>query len=229
MNRDDHNCFDKKINPKCFNLLTEDEWNQIGKHQTRMHYKRGEHIARQGSPSAVIIFILEGFVKQFIESDTNRPFNTAILQPGDFIGLSTLFGDTPFITSAMALQPVEACLISSAVLRDVITKNNILALKLIERHLSTERHLIDIVARLNYKQMPGKLAQTLLYLNQGNFSDKDIFGLLSRNDLADFAAISSINVVKLLHQFEDEGLIKLNGKKINILNKEALNAIAKNG
>ncbi len=227
--REKSNCFDENINPKCFNLLTEDEWKQIGRHQTRMQYKKGEHLARQGSPSAVIIFILEGLVKQFIESETSRPFNTAILQPGDFIGLSTLFGDTPFITSAMALQPVEACLISSVILRDVITKNNTLALKLIERHLSTERHLIDIVARLNYKQMPGKLAQTLLYLNQEHFAEKDLFSLLTRNDLADFAAISSINVVKLLHQFEDEGIIKLNGKKITVTDKEALHTIAKNG
>jgi CRP/FNR family transcriptional regulator len=77
--------------------------------------------------------------------------------------------------------------------------------------------------------MPGKLAQTLLYLNQEHFAEKDLFSLLTRNDLADFAAISSINVVKLLHQFEDEGIIKLNGRKITVTDKEALHSIAKNG
>jgi CRP-like cAMP-binding protein len=50
----------------------------------------------------------------------------------------------------------------------------------------------------------------------------EIFQLLSRKDLADFAGISTENTVKLLKLFEKEGLIVLNEKDIRILKQAAL-------
>ena len=69
-----------------------------------------------------------------------------------------------------------------------------------------------------YKQMNGRLAETLLYIDSIKEEKEEIFQLLSRKDLADFAGISTESTVKLLKTFEKDGLIELHEKDIKIVN-----------
>ena len=77
--------------------------------------------------------------------------------------------------------------------------------------------------------MNGRLADALLYLSPEEFSGMNIFPVLSRKDLAEFAGISTESTVKLLKQFEKDGLLKLEDKDIILLNRDALSDISKKG
>ena len=77
--------------------------------------------------------------------------------------------------------------------------------------------------------MRGKIATALIYLSSKEFLDEDIFQFLTRQDIADFASISTESAIKFLKEFEKDKIIKLDGKDIKILNKEKLEDIAKNG
>jgi CRP/FNR family transcriptional regulator len=77
--------------------------------------------------------------------------------------------------------------------------------------------------------MNGRLAETLLYLDGIKKDKEEIFQLLSRRDLADFAGISTESTVKLLKQFEKDGLIKLKEKDIVILKGATLLEISRKG
>jgi CRP/FNR family transcriptional regulator len=57
----------------------------------------------------------------------------------------------------------------------------------------------------------------------------EIFQLLSRKDLADFAGISMESGVKLLKIFEKEGLIALHEKDIEVLKHNDLIEISRKG
>jgi CRP/FNR family transcriptional regulator len=80
-----------------------------------------------------------------------------------------------------------------------------------------------------YKQMNGRLADALLYIDSIKNEKAEIFQLLSRKDLADFAGISTESTVKLLKLFEKDKLIVLNEKDIRILNQSALIEISRRG
>jgi CRP/FNR family transcriptional regulator len=69
----------------------------------------------------------------------------------------------------------------------------------------------------------------LLYLDSLKNEKAEIFQLLSRKDLADFAGISTESTVKLLKMFEKDGLIVLNEKDLNIIKYNALREISKRG
>ena len=77
--------------------------------------------------------------------------------------------------------------------------------------------------------MRGKLASALLYLSQEEFVKKNIFELLMRQDIADFASISAESAIKLLKEFEKEQIIILNGRNIHINDAAQLHNISKNG
>jgi CRP/FNR family transcriptional regulator len=80
-----------------------------------------------------------------------------------------------------------------------------------------------------YKQMHGRLADVLLYLDTMKVKDESIFGSLSRKEIADFAGLSTESTVKLLKGFEQDGLIRLVDKDIEVLKREALIDISKRG
>ena len=77
--------------------------------------------------------------------------------------------------------------------------------------------------------MNGRIADTLLYIDNLKIENPDIFQLLSRKDIADFAGISTESAVKLLKSFEKDGLIELHEEDIVVFNHTELLEISKKG
>ena len=77
--------------------------------------------------------------------------------------------------------------------------------------------------------MRGKLASALLYLSGDDFPGQDIFVHLSRQDLANFASVATESAIKLLKEFERDGIIALEGKEISIVDRAELEKIERLG
>lgn len=77
--------------------------------------------------------------------------------------------------------------------------------------------------------MNGRMAETLLYLNSQKTDIPEIFQLLSRKDLADFAGIAMESAVKILKSFEKDQIIELKEKDIILKNSEKLIEISRVG
>jgi CRP/FNR family transcriptional regulator len=105
----------------------------------------------------------------------------------------------------------------------------VFALQITSKNYRHERHLLEIIKNVSYKQMRGKLASALLYLSQEEFIKEEVFSYLTRQDIADFASISAESAIKFLKEFEKEEMIKLSGKDILITDNSKLEAISKNG
>jgi CRP/FNR family transcriptional regulator len=114
-------------------------------------------------------------------------------------------------------------------LKNALLKNPEFALQITSKNYRNERLLIEIIKNLSYKQMRGKLAAAIIYLSQDEFLNEHIFENLSRQELADFASISTESAIKFLKEFEKEGIIILNGKNIEIIHQEKLEQLSKNG
>ena len=70
---------------------------------------------------------------------------------------------------------------------------------------------------------------TDLYIDSFRSDNKNIFSLLSRKDIADFAGTSTESAIKLLKSFEKDKLISLKEKDIIIKNRTKLVDISKKG
>jgi CRP/FNR family transcriptional regulator len=88
---------------------------------------------------------------------------------------------------------------------------------------------METIRTLMVKQMNGRMAETLLYLDELKNENGAIFPLLSRKDLADFAGISTESAVKLLKNFEKDSLIRLLDKDITLLDRNTLKQISQKG
>jgi len=173
--------------------------------------------------------VINGLAKQYIEGDSNKNFNLRIIQPGEFVGLSSVFSKNVFTYSSVALTDCQVYLVERDVIANVIKQNGMFGFSIVKRYCEQNANLFDTIKTLVYKQMNGRIADTLLYLDNLKEKNRDVFQLLSRKDIAEFAEISTESAVKLLKSFEKDGLIKLNDKDIDVLNRNGLVEISKRG
>jgi CRP-like cAMP-binding protein len=175
------------------------------------------------------LFVISGYAKQYIEGDSSRSFNLRIIKPGEFIGLSSVFSGNTFTYSSVAITDCQVFLIEKDAIAKVAIVNGEFGFQIIKRYCEQNTNLIGTVRSLMYKQMNGRLAETLLYIDTVKESKAEIFQLLSRKDIADFAGISTESAVKILKSFEKDGLIKLHEKDIKLINYETLSEISRKG
>lgn len=213
----------------CFNLLTRKEWETVSTGQKLTLFKKGDLIHKQGFTPGYVMFITEGFALKYIETEEGRSVNVDLLREGDFIGIQTVLEVTNCNYSFRALTDLKACAINTARLKSLLENNISFALRLLKRATEDENTLMQFHSRLTYKHMGGKLALTLLFLTENRHTDINVFRLLTRKDIADFAGISPINATKILKEFERDGVIQLHEKDIYILNREKLRYYAQIG
>ncbi len=217
------------IQSPCFQMLSEEETELIKASKTQVLFRTGDNLTKQGVFASYVLFIITGLARQYIEGYTSKSFNLRIIRPGEFIGLSAVFNKNTFTYSSVAITDCQVYLIEKEAIANIIKQNGNFAFSLIQRYCEQNADLMNVTRNLLYKQMNGKMADTLLYIDSLKTENKDIFRLLSRRDIAEFAGISAESAVKILKSFEEENIIQLKEKDITITNYEKLKEISKKG
>jgi CRP-like cAMP-binding protein len=217
------------IQAPCFQMLSIEEAELVRSSKTQIMFRKGDNLTKQGAFSSYVLFVISGLARQYIEGDNSRDFNLRIIKPAEFVGLSALFSKNIFNYSSIAITDCQVFLIEKDAITKVIRQNGEFAFNLVKRYCEQNTNLFGSLKTVIYKQMNGRMAEVLIYLDSLKIESAKIFQLLSRKDIADFAGISTESAVKLLKNFEKDGLIKLNEKDIEILNAETLLELNKKG
>jgi len=217
------------IQAPCFQMLIPEEAKVVRASKTQVLFRKDDNLTKQGAFASYVLFIISGYAKQYLEGDGSRSYNLRIIKPGDFIGLSSVFSGNTFTYSSVAITDCQVFLIEKDAIAKVAKENGKFGFQIIKRYCEQNTNLLGTVRSLMYKQMNGRLAETLLYIDSIKEDKEEIFMLLSRKDIADFAGISTESTVKLLKLFEKDGLLELHEKDIRILKKDALLEISRRG
>lgn len=217
------------IQAPCFQMLTPEEIEMVRSSKTQVLFRKDDHLTKQGAFASYILFIISGFAKQYLEGEGTKNYNLRIIRPGEFVGLSSVFTGNTFNYSSVAITDCHVFLIEKDTVAKVIKQNGLFGFNIIKRYCEQNINFLNTIRTLMYKQMNGRMADTLLYIANIQKEKTEIFQLLSRKDIADFAGISTESAVKLLKTFEKEGLIELHEKDIKILKEDALSEISRRG
>ncbi len=217
------------INAPCFRNLLPEEAELVRASKTQVFFRKGDNMTKQGAFASYVLFIINGLAKQYIEGDGTKNFNLRIITPGEFVGLSAVFSENKFRYSTIALTDCLVFLIEKEAMAKVIMQNGSFSFSITKRYCEQNANLLNTIRNLMYKQMNGRMADTLLYLESLKTESEEIFQLLSRKDIADFAGISTESAVKLLKTFEKEELIELQEKNIKLLKPDILADISRRG
>ena len=196
--------------------------------KVHINYKKGETIIKEGSRVSNILYVLDGLVKVYIEGP-DKNIIIKLLKPGDFLGLTSLFGDDAYYFSAAALKETKVCSIDREGIKDLISQSCDFSRETASWYCKNYNIMLTKCLNLGLKQLNGKLANTLLYLNREEFKSVDVFSHITRKDLAELSGMAIESVARILSEFSTEKIIELKGKNIKIKNLDLLKSISKNG
>lgn len=217
------------IESPCFQMLSTEELEMVRSSKTQVLFRKGDNLTKQGAFASYVLFIVSGFARQYVEGDQSKSYNLRIVRPGEFVGLSSVFSKNTFNYSVAALTDCLAFLVEKDAIANVVKQNGMFGFGIIQRYCQQNTNLFDKLRNVLYKQMNGRMAETLLYLDSFKEEFPEIFQLLQRKELADFAGISTESAVKLLKAFEKDGLIELKDKDIIVINSKNLHEISLRG
>jgi CRP/FNR family transcriptional regulator len=118
------------------------------------------------------------------------------------------------------------CFITQKRFREAVRSNPDFAEKFIEHINRNAIYSFGRFADLTQKQMPGRVADALLYLSKEIFESQDFHLCMSRQDLADMTNLSKESVIRILKEFKTEEVIVLEGDHIQIPKIERLEKIS---
>lgn len=214
---------------RCFEKLTGEESDFLDAHSVRIRYRRGEVISKQGGFVSHVMYMEKGLAKVFLENGSNT-LVLRVVPDGNFLGLASISEEySNFPYSAMAYTDSEIRQIDVKAFR-----------YLMEQNLNFMKEIIDILSAnsiqiygrffcLTYKQAFGRLADILLCLADRIFKNTEFDLPLSRKELAELSGMSSETVIRMLKEFNEEGLIKMDGKSIEVIDYHRLKKISETG
>jgi len=214
------------------NLLKSLEHQQLeylvdGKQQIR--YNPGETIIKQNTSSTYVVCIRKGLAKVYVEGIKGKNLIVKLISNHDFVTGGDLFNGNVQKFTISAVTPVTCCLINASKLSQLFSENNRFAVELLRHHSKQNNALLNKLVVLTQKYMPGRVADTLLYLKNDVFKTNPFTVPLTRQDLADMSNMTKESLVRILQQFKSSGLIKTQGNTIEILDESSLQEISKNG
>lgn len=222
------NCF-KDEEFSLFESLDKDELGYLIDQKQQIKYNAGETIIKQNTTSTYVICLREGFAKVYVEGLNGKNIIVNLIGKHDFVTGGGLFNGNVHHITISAITPVTCCLIDSSKLVNVFSENKQFAVEILRHHTKQNNELLSKLVNLTQKYMPGRVADTLLYLKNDICKSSTFSVPLSRVDLAEMSNMTKESFIRILHEFKSSGYIETQGSKFEILDEGALLSISKNG
>jgi CRP-like cAMP-binding protein len=214
---------------RCFENLTPEQRDYLDANSVKIKYKKGEIICKQGGFVSHVMYMESGLAKVFLENGPNS-LVLRITPDRNFLGLSSISEvHAYFPYSAMAYIDSEIRQIEVNAFRSLMEQNFEFTKEIINILSSNSLQIYGRFFCFTYKQAFGRLADILLCLADRIFKRCDFDLPLSRKELAELSGMSPETVIRMLKEFNDEGLIRMDGKSIEVIDYKRIKQISETG
>jgi CRP-like cAMP-binding protein len=192
-------------------------------------FRKGEILRKQDTPLDSVIYLRQGYVKEFMRHQSVADQVIQLIRPRSYIGLQMLSTNTSSVFSYQAVTDVEVCFIEKNTFNKLIEANGSFAREILvslsRESMSNHKRFLS----LNQTQTFGKVAGLLIYLSEEVYESREFVLQLKRAELAQMVASTRESVTRALKWFHNEGIIFTHKNHLVIEQKERLLEIAKRG
>ncbi|HNV80420.1 MAG: Crp/Fnr family transcriptional regulator [Tenuifilaceae bacterium] len=210
-----------------FSQLSPQEIDEILLKTTTVEYRRKETIFKKGEFISHLVLLLEGYLK--IEVDQGeKNFIFDIIPPLHYIGLPLVLSSEKYIFSAVSLTDTTLLYVPMDLVKKIMGENGQVAIKAIE--YGNETFTFTLFEKLKssaLNNVRGRLAKLLLHFSTVVFKNNTFTLLIGRNEIAQMIGFSRENVIRTLSEFNTEGIIRIGGKTIEIIDPVKLDELGK--
>ncbi len=220
-----HCCQNK---PSLFEKLSEEEFNTLFADRKTILFKAGEIISKQGTSLTHLACISKGLVKTYHQRAQGSDILINVLGPGKIsgCGFMGLYHDNIHHLTMQSLTDVHLCLIPIQPLVSVLKTNALMANEIVKLNSGCMIKLYNKVANLTYKNMIGRVSDVLLFLRNDIYKSDEFEMHLSRQDLADLAALTKESFIRTFKELRDTGIIEIRRNHIKIFNPSMLEELS---
>lgn len=195
------------------------ELNKLSEDREIQRFRKKDFIYEEGQYAKRLYFIASGKVKTFKTNDVGKEYIIKIHKAGEFLGYQALIKEDKYHESASALEETELSLIPKEDFFALLYNNRDFSARFIKMLADNMEDQEEQLLSLAYNSIRKRVAESLLVL-QERFA-KDGISIL-RDDLASMVGTAKESVIRTLTDFKNEGLIKIEGGSISILEADKL-------
>lgn len=212
-----------------FRDLNDIEYKLVNEGRKEMYFKRGEVIKKEGDPVDSFLYLRMGLVKLFKTDFNHKDHILSINRPGDFISLLSIFSEETYRYSIAALEETLVCTVDLEVLKHLVSTNGKLSLRILNKMSQISDSIIESRFEQSQKQVKGRVAHLLLFFTNQVYHKRQFDLHLTRREIGELISITTENTIRTFSEFRKDGIIKIDGKTIQILDYDRLLNINKGG
>lgn len=188
--------------------------------------RRGKTIFRRASPGTAMMAVLRGSVKICTVSRNGKEAVLNVIGPGQVFGEIAVLDGGPRTADAVALVESELLVLDRRDFMPVVRAHPDLAQRLLEVLCGRLRKTSEQLEDAFFLDMPGRLAKALLGARTGESAGVSTQVNLTQRELGEMIGTARESVNKLLHSWQDQGIVALRRGAIAIRRPEALQQLA---
>ena len=212
-----------------FATLDSDAIMELCNHKEERSYQKGEIINHEGEKITDFKYLKRGLVKLYRRSSVGEEQVITITRPFEFVSNMSIFSEDKYRYSVSALEDSIVCSVKLEFIKKLFLKNGGFAMGLLTKISMINDKIINQTLDIRQKNLVGRVAFVLLYFTKEIYNSR-VFDLpVSRKEIADYIGMSTANVIRTLSEFKREGIIKVFGKTIEVVDLDKLEIISKRG
>jgi len=210
-------------------FISEKESEKLERTSVKLNFKKGETILKQGGLPTHVVYLEKGIVKFNYENESGKNLILTIVSAPKILGGANLFYKDNNLFSFIAVEDCEVILIDAKVLEEVLMENSKYAMMMFQVASEMFKKSVMNFISLAHKQKEGRIADIILYLAAEVYHDTTFLLSLTRREIAEFAGCSTENVIITLSKWQNEKIVAIDGKSIEIRDLNKLKYISKIG
>lgn len=205
---------------RMFEALSAENLKSVADVCTVKSLDKGEMLFREGDRAEGFYVLQTGAISVFKITPDGREQIICVFRPPESFAEVTLATVEAYPANAIALENTKVILVQRAGFRDLICRKPELSLHMLASMSLHLKHLVQTLQDYKGRQIEGRLADWLFkHLPPG----ADAFELpVTKKNLAGQLGVTSETLSRTLARFRDEGLIRVEGPRVHLLNPAGL-------
>jgi CRP/FNR family transcriptional regulator len=185
-------------------------------------FGKGETIFFEGDEANGFYLVSSGQIKVFKINPLGKEHILHIFGPGEPVGEVPVFSGQPFPATAEAIIKSTTYFFPRKDFVSLIEKNPSIALNMLAVLSRRLRQFATQIENLSLKEVPARLAGYLLYTSVEQGSSNVVRLPVSKGQLASLLGTIPETLSRIFSKMSEDGLIRVEGRSITILDLEGL-------
>ncbi|MCX6301546.1 MAG: Crp/Fnr family transcriptional regulator [Bacteroidia bacterium] len=212
-----------------FSFLDDESVQHLCDNKEQQSFRKGEIIHNEGERITYFKYLKSGLIKLYRKTPSGDEQIVSITKPFEFVSNISIFSEERYKYSVAAVEDSVVCVVKLDFIKEIALKNGAFAMGLLSKVSKVNEKIISQTLDIRQKNLIGRVAYILLYFTNEIYNTQ-VFDLpVSRKEIADYIGMSTANVIRTLSDFKKEGIIRVFGKTIEIVDMRRLEIMAKIG